>query len=159
IPDGLRADSVNPTIAPTLARVRDQGVRFANSHSLFPTLTMVNSAAMATGHFPGDTGNFANTVYTGFPVASANGSVTPMIENDAILSEVNARFGDNYLNEETLLASARKAGFLTASVGKVGPTLVYDVTDRTGMQTIFIDDTTGRAGGLPLAADIAAGFQ
>ena len=48
IPDGLRPESVNPTIAPTFARVRDQGVRFANSHSIFPTLTMVNSAAMGT---------------------------------------------------------------------------------------------------------------
>ena len=28
IPDGLRPESVNPTIAPTFARVRDQGVRF-----------------------------------------------------------------------------------------------------------------------------------
>ena len=52
IPDGLRPESVNPTIAPTFARVRDQGVRFANSHSIFPTLTMVNSAAMGTSHFP-----------------------------------------------------------------------------------------------------------
>ncbi len=84
IPDGLRPESVNPTIAPTFARVRDQGVRFANSHSIFPTLTMVNSAAMGTSHFPGDMGNYANTVYAGFPVPSANGSVTPMIENDAI---------------------------------------------------------------------------
>ena len=58
---------------------------------------MVNSAAMGTGHFPGDMGNYANTVYMGFPVSSANGSVTPMIENDAILGEINARFGGNYL--------------------------------------------------------------
>ena len=28
IPDGLRPESVNPTIAPTFARVRDQGVQF-----------------------------------------------------------------------------------------------------------------------------------
>src|ERR1051325_11084332 len=67
IPDGLRPGSVNPTATPAFARVGDQGVRFANPHSVFPTLTMVNSAAMATGHFTGDTGNFANTVYTGFP--------------------------------------------------------------------------------------------
>src|SRR6266567_3323615 len=79
IPDGLRPESVTPATAPTFARVRDQGVRFANSHSVFPTLTMVNSAAMGTGHFPGDTGNYGNTIYTGFPVASANGSVAPMV--------------------------------------------------------------------------------
>jgi Type I phosphodiesterase / nucleotide pyrophosphatase len=159
IPDGLRPGSVDPKIAPTFARIRDQGVRFVNSHSVFPTLTMVNSAAMGTGHFPGDMGNFANTVYTGFPVPSANGSVTPMIENDAIIGEVNARFGGNYLNEETILAAARKAGFSTASVGKVGPAGVFDVTERTGAQTIIIDDATGRTGGLPLAQDVAGALQ
>ena len=74
IPDGLRSESVNASSTPTFARVRDQGVRFANSHSVFPTLTMVNSAAMGTGHFPGDPGNYGNTIYTGFPVVSANGS-------------------------------------------------------------------------------------
>jgi len=151
IPDGLRPGAVNYETTPTFARVRDQGVYFGNSHSIFPTLTMVNSAAMGTGHFPGDMGNFANTVYTGFPVASANGSLAPMIENDAILGEVNAGFGGNYLNQETLLAAARKAGFLTASIGKVGPAAVYDVTERSGEQTIVIDDLTGRPGGLPLS--------
>jgi arylsulfatase A-like enzyme len=159
IPDGLRAESVNAESTPTFARVRDQGVNFANSHSVFPTLTMVNSAAMGTGHFPGDTGNYANTIYAGFSVQSANGSVTPMIENDAILGEINAKFGGNYLNEESLLAAARRAGFLTASVGKVGPTAVYDVTELTGVQTIILDDNTGRAGGLPLAPDISVALQ
>ena len=152
IPDGLRSESVNPESTPTFARVRDQGVRFANSHSVFPTLTMVNAAAMGLGHFPGDTGNFANTIYTAFPVPSAGGSSTPMIENDAILGELNARFGGNYLNEETVLAAARKAGFLTAAVGKLGPAAVYDVTERSGEQTIIVDDATGRAGGLPTGA-------
>src|SRR6266481_821799 len=159
IPDGLRPESVNPTIAPTFARVRDQGVRFANSHSIFPTLTMVNSAAMGTSHFPGDMGNYANTVYAGFPVPSANGSVTPMIENDAILGEINARFSGNYLNEETLLAAARKVRLLTASVGKVGPGAVYDVTERSGEETIIIDDLTGRPGGLPLSAKTLEALQ
>ena len=74
---------------------------------------------MGTGHFPGDTGNYGNTIYTGFPVVSANGSVAPMVESDAILGEINAHFGGNYLNEETLLAAARNAGFLTAAVGKL----------------------------------------
>jgi hypothetical protein len=48
IPDGLRAAAVTPA-APTLAAVRDQGVNFANAHSLFPTFTMANASGMATG--------------------------------------------------------------------------------------------------------------
>ena len=159
IPDGLRPGSVNPATTPTLARVRDQGVEFTNSHSVFPTLTMVNSAAMGTGHFPGDTGNFGNTIYTGFPVASANASVVPMVENDAILGEINAHFGGNYLNEETLLAAARKVGFLTAAVGKVGPAAIYDVSERSGEQTIVIDNLTGRPGGLPVSTTMLDALQ
>ena len=56
VPDGLRALSVTPETAPTMAALRDQGVNFANPHSLFPTFTMPNASAMATGHFLGDTG-------------------------------------------------------------------------------------------------------
>src|SRR3954470_4278728 len=77
VPDGLRALSVTPESAPTMASVRDKGVHFKNSHSLFPTFTTANASAMATGHFFGDTGDYSNTVYTGRPVAAAGDSVTP----------------------------------------------------------------------------------
>src|SRR5262249_34929202 len=77
IPDGLRAQSVDAQLAPAMAAVRDKGVAFRNSHSLFPTFTMPNASAMATGHYLGDTGTFSNTIYTGYPVAAAGGSVTP----------------------------------------------------------------------------------
>ncbi len=49
VPDGLRAGIVTPETAPTFADIRDKGVNFANSHSLFPTFTMPNSSGMATG--------------------------------------------------------------------------------------------------------------
>ena len=40
-----------------MAAIRDQGVNFANPHSLFPTFTMPNASGLATGHFLGDTGD------------------------------------------------------------------------------------------------------
>src|SRR5579884_4412699 len=43
VPDGLRALSVTPDVAPAMAAVRDHGVNFANPHSLFPTFTMTNA--------------------------------------------------------------------------------------------------------------------
>src|SRR5580692_11679347 len=88
VPDGLRAHSVDATTAPAMAAVRDKGVNFANPHSLFPTFTTANASAMATGHALGDTGDFSNTIYTGFPVAAAGGSVTPFLENDRVIDEV-----------------------------------------------------------------------
>src|SRR5205823_10801702 len=82
VPDGLRAMSVTPESAPNMAAVRDRGVNFKNSHSLFPTFTTANASAMATGHYFGDTGDFSNTIYVGRPVPGAENSVTPFLEND-----------------------------------------------------------------------------
>jgi hypothetical protein len=88
VPDGLRALLVNEQTAPIMAAVRDEGVNFKNSHSLFPTFTTPNAAAMATGHYPGDTGDFSNTIYLGFPVPGAGGSLTPFLESDPVLGDV-----------------------------------------------------------------------
>lgn len=38
-------------------------------------------------------------------------------------------------------------------VGKVGPALIWDHTDRAGMRTVVIDDSTGTPSGIPLAPD------
>src|SRR5690348_6969351 len=58
IADGLRYDSITPQNAPTFWRVRHDGVDFANSHSIYPTLTTANASAIATGHYLGDTGDY-----------------------------------------------------------------------------------------------------
>src|SRR5215831_8787965 len=151
VPDGLRALSVTPETAPTLAAVRDKGVNFANPHSLFPTFTMANASGMSTGHFLGDTGTFSNTIYTGYPVPTAGGSVTPFIENDPILGDIDAHFSGNFVDEDSILFAARHQGFSTAAIGKLGPTLMFDHTERTGEQTITVDDSTGSKQGIPLS--------
>jgi arylsulfatase A-like enzyme len=176
VADGLRYGSVNPEDAPTLYSIRQNGVNFSNSHALFPTFTTPNASAIATGHYLGDTGDFSNTIYAGFPVPSAGGSPTAFIENDPILGDLNARYQGNFdasdpdtfsfynfLNEETLLQYARQHGYNTAAVGKLGPTLIQDVSQGTvdpttgkvpTPQTIIIDDSIGRTGGIPLHAAI-----
>jgi arylsulfatase A-like enzyme len=159
VADGLRADSVNAKDAPTMWKLASAGVRFTNPHSLYPTITTVNASAIATGHYIGDTGNFGNQLYVGFSVPEAGGAMTPFLENDAILGEMNDHFGGNYLNEESLLAAARKAGFQTAALGKVGATPIQDVTARDGSGTIVIDDTVGSDTGIPVAPDIAAAMK
>src|ERR1700733_6026678 len=105
VPDGLRALMVSPETAPTMAAIRDQGVNFKNPHSLFPTFTTPNASAMATGHYLGDTGDYSNTIYTGypaksgFPVPGAGLSVTPFLESDPTLGDVDERFTGDYLDE------------------------------------------------------------
>src|ERR1700704_1993609 len=156
VPDGLRALSVTPENAPAMAGVRDSGVNFRNSHSIFPTLTTANASALATGHFLGDTGDYSNTIYVGRPIAGAGNSVTPFLENDRVLGEVDQLFGGDYLNEETILKAARAAGFSTAAIGKLGPVLIFDHTERSGEQTIIFDDSTGTATGIPLSNEVTA---
>jgi hypothetical protein len=154
VADGLRPGMVNARTAPTMAGLLSEGVRFSNSHSLFPTFTMANASGMATGHHLGDSGTFSNTLYAGFPVPSAGNSLTPFIENDAVLGDIDAHFAGNYVNEETVVKAARAAGLSTAIIGKLGPTLMFDHTERTGQATITVDDSTGRPGGIPLSDEL-----
>jgi hypothetical protein len=146
------------------------GVNFSNSHSVFPTFTTPNAAAIATGHYPGDTGDFSNTIFTGYPLFNTGsftgktpGTPTPFIEDDQTLGDIDTHFGGNFLDEESLLEFARLHGYQTAAVGKLGPTAIQDVTQTNPAggnfqtpTTVIIDDLTGAATGIPLPANIAA---
>ena len=71
VADGLRYGSVNPEDAPTMYALRQEGTYFSNSHAVFPTFTTPNASAIATGHYLGDTGDFSNAIWTGFPACQA----------------------------------------------------------------------------------------
>jgi arylsulfatase A-like enzyme len=168
VADGLRHNSVNEQDTPTLWEIRKKGVHFENSHSLFPTFTTANASAIATGHGIGDTGDFSNTIWTGYPAFDTKnfdqspGTPTPFIENDRIISDMDSHFGDNYLSEETLLGLARSQGYSTAAIGKVGPTAIQDSATMAPVKgkfpsppaTIIVDDSTGSAVGIPLSLDL-----
>jgi predicted AlkP superfamily pyrophosphatase or phosphodiesterase len=169
VADGLRPGSINPKDTPAFAYVREKGVNFTNSHSIFPTLTMPNASAIATGHYLGDSGVFGNYLYVGFPIfdtcsfkAKKPGTLTPFIEDDQIEGDVDVHFpGQNFLHEEALLAFARTHGFSTAAIGKVGPVLIQDVTQgnpKDGASavpdTVVIDDSTGQESGVLLSETV-----
>src|SRR5262249_24211199 len=151
---GRRGGGAKKKPAPAIAALMKRGVRFTNSHSLFPTFTTANASGMATGHMLGDTGDFSNTIYTGFQVPGAGDSLTPFLESDPVLGDVDEHFSGDYLNEETILRAARGAGYSTASIGKVGPVLIFDHAERTGQKTFVVDDMTGRPGGVPLSDEL-----
>ena len=154
VADGLRFRMVDDSTAPTMAAIARVGVSLRNSHALFPTFTTANASSMATGHMLGDTGDFSNTIYAGFEVPGAGNSLTPFLESDVVLGDVDEHFAGNYLDEATILKLARGKGFSTASVGKIGPALIFDPTERSGEQTILVDDATGTPKGIPLSAEI-----
>src|ERR1700742_1892710 len=121
VSDGLRGRIVTPETAPAMAEVRDKGVNFKNSHSIFPTVTTANASAIATGHYLGDTGDYGNVLYTEFPVETLFNSEVVFLEQDAVLREMREHYGDGYLGQQSLLAAARAAGYSTAVIGKTGP--------------------------------------
>jgi len=155
IADGLRFCMVDDNTAPTVAAMTRQGVTLRNGHALFPTFTMANASGMATGHMLGDTGTYSNTIYTGFEVPGAASSLTPFLESDVVLGDIDEHFAGSYLDEATILKLARDKGYSTASIGKIGPALVFDPTERTGEKTILIDDETGKAKGIPLSSEMS----
>ena len=160
VADGLRSQIVTPETAPAIAALRAEGVDFQNSHSLYPTVTTVNASAIATGHYIGDTGDFGNVIYVG-PQTMGYQGVAATLEDDAVLTDMNARYAGDYLDETSFLAAARAQGFSTAAVGKLGPISIQDVTRRDGSGTIVIDDSTGLKApdGIALAPDVAAAMK
>ncbi len=153
VADGLRPGMVNERTAPAMTALMAEGVRFTNTHSLFPTFTTANASGLATGHQLGDTGDFSNNIYFGFSLPPS-GSVIAPLENNRVLGEVDQHFGGDYLNEETILKAARGTGFSTAAIGKLGPVLIFDHTERTGQQTVIVDDVTGHPTGIPLSDEV-----
>ncbi|HSK43835.1 MAG TPA: alkaline phosphatase family protein [Candidatus Binatia bacterium] len=158
VADGLRHGSVNATDTPTLWRVRQEGVHFKNSHSLFPTFTTANASAIATGHYLGDTGDFSNVIWTKYLLFSSGNfgrtegaSVTPFLEDDQIIGDLDDHYQGNYLHETTLLQAARDKGYQTAVVGKLGPAAIQDVEELSPRNhefpipaDVILDDSTGR---------------
>ena len=159
IPDGLRSQIVDAATAPAMAQLRKEGVDFQNSHSVFPTFTTANASAFATGHHLGDTGDFSNFIYSGFRVTTSGATVAPFLENDPVLRQVNDYFDGNYLNETSVVAAARRQGYATALIGKLGPAAIFDVDALKGEGTLIIDDSTGAPGqGVALPPEWAAAF-
>jgi arylsulfatase A-like enzyme len=151
VADGLRYSSVTPETAPTMAKIRREGVDFSNSHAVYPTLTTANASAIATGHYLGDTGNYANTLYLNAPIQCRPGQSAKIIfvEDDCVLRQVKEQLGNGYIGQTTLLQAARAAGYNTVLVGKRGPLAIQYLAaldskneDVNGPLGVFIDEST-----------------
>lgn len=112
---------VSDKTAPTMAALMARGVRFTITHSIFPTFTTANASTMATGHLLGHTGDFSNTIYTGFQVPGAGDSLTPFLESDPVLGDVDEHILGNYLNEETILPLPVAPGIQRRPLANLGP--------------------------------------
>jgi arylsulfatase A-like enzyme len=104
--DGLRPDSVTQRDTPNLFRMAREGVRFDRHHSIFPTLTMVNGAALATGAPPGVNGLEGNVFY----LPPGENPMPPRTEAAAAGSTASSTIAkDNSNSNSAMPASANDA--------------------------------------------------
>ena len=166
--DGLRPDSVNATDTPNLAALKAAGVDFADHHSTYPTFTMMNASALATGSFSGTSGFYGNTYWQYGPTGNAaNGKPAdfraPVFTEDwAILTDLDTYYksqGDpGLLRVTTLFQQAQAKRLVTATVGKRGPAFLQDyrrqgyIIDEDFVAPLSLAQAM-QAGGDPLPAN------
>jgi arylsulfatase A-like enzyme len=130
--DGLRADDLTPEIAPNYFALARSGVVFADHHAVYPTFTMMNSASIATGTYPGVHGFYGNVVYA--PSAkgrNAKGadidfSAPAFIEDFGVVEAVRDAYQGRLLLVSTMLQAAQAKGLTTTAVGKFGAAFIQD---------------------------------
>ncbi len=145
--DGLRPDSVTQRDTPNLYRLAREGVRFDRHHAIFPTLTMVNATALATGAPPGVNGLEGNVFYVPADAAQAIGNSPPfeakpgaptiakdekgrMVWAEGARAIVNLNGADGFkgrlIGLDTIAQEVAREGGYIAVIGKQGPTSVFD---------------------------------
>jgi arylsulfatase A-like enzyme len=116
--DGLRPDYVTPERMPNLHALGERGVVGRNHHSVFPTVTRVNAASIATGSYPARHGLLGNAVY--FPEISPNKKFDTAKATD--LQRIEAATGGQLLTTPSLGEILQQGGrkILAVSSGSSG---------------------------------------
>ena len=77
--DGLRPDYITVELMPNLYGFKQKASVGTHHHSVFPTVTRVNSASYATGSYPGPHGILGNTIY--FPAVNKSKAIGTTYED------------------------------------------------------------------------------
>lgn len=120
--DGMRPDFVTERNSPTLWKLAREGVTFTRHHSVYPTATNVNGAAIATGVYPSRNSLLANREYrpqidprTSFE----NGDPTVIKKGDEVT-------GGKYLALPTIAEIVRGSGRRVAIAGTKAVAMLQD---------------------------------
>jgi arylsulfatase A-like enzyme len=129
--DGLRPDAITAGRTPTLFRLRSEGVDFTNGHSVFPTVTRVNAAAIGTGMHPSSTGILGNQMYA----AAVDSRQALDTGNHRRLLELDQASGGRLVLTETLGERLHARGLRLASVssGSTGSALLTNARAPHGI--------------------------
>ena len=130
--DGLRADDVTPENMPNYFALARSGVVFADHHAVYPTFTMMNSASIATGTYPGVHGFYGNVVYApnakgkNAKGADIDFSAPAFIEDFGVVEAVRESYQGKLTLVSTMLQAAQAKGLSTAAIGKFGAAFIQD---------------------------------
>lgn len=120
--DGMRPDFATEENAPTLWALAQGGVTFRNHHSVYPTLTTVNAAALATGVSPSRSGPIGNYEYR--PGISKRKPAR--VDGPETVRAVDKSSGGKYLAVPTIAELVQARGGRTAVAGTKGAPLLFD---------------------------------
>jgi predicted AlkP superfamily pyrophosphatase or phosphodiesterase len=112
--DGMRPDLIGAELTPNLARLADDGVFFEASHAVFPTVTRINSASIASGAYPVVHGLPGNVLYA------------PLVDPAAPIS----------------LGEAENVAALRETYGVFAAPTTADVMARAGGRTVVVSSGT-----------------
>lgn len=122
--DGLRPDYITPELMPNVYAFSKQGSYGKQHHSVFPTVTRVNSSSYSTGSYPGTNGIMGNTVY--FPQVEPLKGLNTGEANE--LNRITEATHGNLLTAISLGEALEKAGqrMMVFSSGSSGQALLQN---------------------------------
>jgi arylsulfatase A-like enzyme len=145
--DGMRPDMVTEKNCPVLWRLAHEGVTFRNHHSVYPTATIVNGAALATGVYPNRSGLIANHDY--LPQIDLAKPVD--VETLGAVRSGDKVSNGKYVGAATVAEIVQAAGRKTAIAAAKGVGLLFD-RKEAGRETDSVNVFEGHA----LPASMAA---
>lgn len=128
--DGLRPDYITPENMPNLYAFSKRGVYGKQHHSVFPTVTRVNSSSYSTGSYPATHGIMGNTVY--FPQIDKKKGLNTGDASE--LDKITAATNGHLLTTVSLGELLQKAGkeMMVFSSGSSGQALLQNHTVSGG---------------------------
>lgn len=120
--DGMRPDFVSERNTPALWKLAQEGATFQHHHSVYPTATNVNGAAIATGVYPNRNSLLANREFR--PAINPRNP----FENAeaATIKKADDVTGGKYIASPTIAEMVRASGRRTAIVGTKAVTFLHD---------------------------------
>jgi predicted AlkP superfamily pyrophosphatase or phosphodiesterase len=122
--DGLRPDYVTREVMPNLYAFGQRGIVFTSHHSVFPTVTRVNTSSISTGSYPERHGLLGNSVF--FPQIDPTRFLDTSDRSQMV--RVNTATNGNLLMATTMGEALQSAGkkLLVVSAGSTGSSFLLN---------------------------------